>query len=90
MQPRTPAQERYYKRGTKKQQCNCGQRHLSLVEFLKLSPYQQGYAAYMQAAHPGSELKDHQKNPYHLSTKEWEYFNDGERAAVLVAQDSEE
>jgi hypothetical protein len=91
MRPRSEKQKKYYARGAKPvQTCNCGHKHVTLAIFQKLSAYEKGYIIYLQAEHPGSELKDHQANPYSKSTKEWEWFNDGQNAAMLVAQDSEE
>jgi hypothetical protein len=54
------------------------------------SPYSQGYISYMQAEHPGSELKTHQSNPYPFESKQYAEFNRGQRAAVLEAGDSED
>jgi hypothetical protein len=70
--------------------CDCGKRHITLKEFNELSPYQQGYFSYMQAAHSGSELRDRQANTYLKGTQKWEQFQNGQQAAVLEAQDSEE
>jgi hypothetical protein len=91
MQPRSKKQKAYYARNQKPiQTCNCGHKHVTLENFNKLSAYEKGYIIYMQAEHPGSELKDHQENPYPKSTREWEWFNDGQTRAMLEAQDSEE
>lgn len=62
---------------------------LTLAEWRLLQPLTQGYALYMQAAHPGSELKD-QKNPYPPGSVKYNAFEEGIRRAVLEAQDSEE
>lgn len=70
--------------------CNCGVKHVTLKEFQRMNPYSQGYTVYMQAEHPGSELKKHQDNPYVESTPKWEEFNNGSMAACLVTQDSED
>jgi hypothetical protein len=69
--------------------CDCGNHHVTLKEFNRMSPFLKGYTVHMQAEHPGSELKG-QENPYLKSTPQWEYWNDGERAAVLEVQDKEE
>jgi hypothetical protein len=66
-------------------------RLITFKEFQKLSPREQGYAAYMQAEQPGSELKHHQNNPYVGVNDAFEKaWNEGQMAACLDAQDSEE
>ena len=62
---------------------------LTLAEWEKIPPYQQGYVAYMQSSWPGSELLG-ATCPYDLGTRERRQFYEGEQAAVLAAQDSEE
>jgi hypothetical protein len=44
----------------------------------------------MEGDQPGSELKEHQGNPYPDGSPEAEQFAEGQRAAVLTAQDAEE
>ena len=59
-------------------------------EYLKLKPQEQGFVVYMEVELPGSELKEHQKCPYPLGSRErkqWEY---GQQLGVQAAQDSEE
>jgi hypothetical protein len=43
----------------------------------------------MEGDQPGSELKEHQGNPYPDGSPEAEQFAEGQRAAVLTAQDAE-
>lgn len=62
---------------------------ITLAAWRRLTPALQGYMRYMQADRPGSELHG-QRCPYDLGTKEHRAFHEGERQAVLVAQDSEE
>lgn len=62
----------------------------TLAEYLGLTPKSQGYIAYMEADWPGSELADHQENPYPLGSMEAIMWNDGQRIACQEAQDSEE
>jgi hypothetical protein len=52
-----------------------------------LPPKTQGYALYMQAELPGSELKG-QANPYPPGSFAYDDFVEGERCAVLEVQDS--
>ena len=61
----------------------------SLDEWKKLTPYQQGYALYMESAWPGSPLAG-QVNPYAEGTPECAQFNEGQHRATLNTQDSEE
>lgn len=62
---------------------------VTLVEWRKLSPDMQGFVLYMQSSHEGSELA-RQHNPYPRGSEKDLAFREGERRAVLVAQDSEE
>ena len=62
---------------------------VTLAAWRRLTPALQGYVLYMQGARPGSELHG-QQCPYGHGTKEHRAFHEGERQAVLVAQDSEE
>lgn len=62
---------------------------LTLAEWRLLQPLTQGYAIYMQAEHPGSELKG-QKNPYPEGSAEYNAFEEGVRRAVLEVQDGDE
>ena len=54
-----------------------------------LSPRSKGYVLYMQGELPGSELKG-LSNPYRKGSANASKFEEGERIAVLEAQDSEE
>lgn len=63
---------------------------LTLAEYRKLDPKAQGYAVYMQAEWPKSELKSHQRNPYQIGSRESDLWLQGQNIAVLEAQDSEE
>lgn len=67
----------------------CPWRLISREEWLQLSPLQQGYALYMQAAWPTSELAG-ATNPYPEGSKKWKAFQQGELRAALAAQDGEE
>jgi hypothetical protein len=62
---------------------------LTLAEYVRLTPYTQGFFQYMQGGWPESELKD-QGNPYELGTAEHREWERGQFAGVLEAQDSEE
>ena len=64
-------------------------RLITLAEWRRLKPDLQGYALYMQADLPNSELRG-QHNPYEQDTDAYLAFCEGERRAVLAAQDSEE
>lgn len=68
---------------------HCGWHLITRQAWEKLSPYGQGYALYMQAAWPTSELAD-AKNPYAEGTSEHTEFCHGQRRAMLDAQDGEE
>ena len=65
------------------------QRLITLSEWRQLPPKTQGYAWYMQAEWPGSELKG-EKNPYPDGSDAHVAFEEGVRRGVLEAQDSEE
>ena len=62
---------------------------VTMAEFEKMKPKQQGFVLYMQQAWPGSELRDI-RNPYKKGTPENDEFLAGELRGVLAAQDSEE
>jgi DNA-directed RNA polymerase subunit RPC12/RpoP len=68
---------------------NCNWRLITRAEWQTLPPFRQGYAMYMQASWPTSELAD-VKNPYAKDSSEWTAFRQGEQRAVLDAQDGEE
>jgi len=67
----------------------CGWRLLTLEEWRKLTPFRKGYAHYMQADWPTSELKG-EKNPYKEGSDDWGAFRQGEQHAVSDVQDGEE
>jgi hypothetical protein len=60
---------------------------MSLEEWAKLTPKQQGYVHYMQAEHDGSPLP--KEPPYKDGTPEAAQFAEGAMAGCLEAQDSE-
>lgn len=63
---------------------------ITLESYRKMNPKTQGYAVYMQADLPGSELKEHRANPYAPGTGEYDAWNEGQRLAVQDVQDGEE
>ena len=63
---------------------------VTYVEYQKLSPREQGFAAYVQGELPGSELRDHQANPYPVGSFNAAEWRKGEFQGILAAQDSEE
>jgi hypothetical protein len=70
--------------------CKHCQWHLvSIAEWKALPPFDQGYLLYMQGEWPTSALVQ-EKNPYAEGTAQWEKFCEGERRAMMSAQDSEE
>lgn len=62
---------------------------ITKAEWDCMTPYAQGYCLYMQEEHPGSELKG-LRCPYADGSLDALSFADGECAAMLEAQDSEE
>jgi hypothetical protein len=62
---------------------------ITKAEWDQMEPRAQGYVLYMESEHPGSELKG-LGNPYNQGSRMADLFNEGERVAVLEAQDSEE
>lgn len=58
------------------------------ADYDKESPRGKGYMTYMFAEWPGSEIP--KGCPYKVGTKEYEQWCEGQNAAVLHAQDSEE
>lgn len=62
---------------------------VTLKEYKQMTPFEQGYAVYMQAAYHGSELKD-ERNPYTTGTASWRSWNLGNERAMIAAQDCEE
>ena len=75
--------------GTSLRCTRCAWGLISREEWAKLTPFDQGFALYMQASWPTSELAD-AKNPYKKDTAEWTAFRDGEQRAMLDVQDGEE
>ncbi len=65
-------------------------RLITLAEFEHMTPFIQGYVIYMQADLDGSELKNHQDNPYTPETKQHLAFQEGSMKAMLDVQDGEE
>ena len=63
---------------------------VTLKQFEQFSAKAKGYISYMQGNLPGSELKEHQGNPYLEHTKEHAWFEMGQRMAILEAQDDED
>jgi hypothetical protein len=62
---------------------------ITKADWLELKPWEQGYVLYMQAAHPGSELKD-LDNPYPHNSEEWVKFEEGQQCALNDVVDGEE
>lgn len=70
-------------------QCVCGWHLITLAEWQKMKPFEQGYVHYMQSAWPTSELAS-ADNPHAAGTKACAEFKRGEERAMLSAQDGEE
>ena len=68
---------------------HCGWHLVTLEAWKKLPPFGQGYAFYMQASWPTSEIA-RETNPYAENTPEWKNFQQGQQRAMLDAQDGEE
>lgn len=62
---------------------------MTLTEYHALPPLSQGYVVYMQAEREGSELK-YVRCLYRKGTRQHADWHEGQRRAVLAAQDSEE
>lgn len=58
---------------------------LTRAQYDALSPGGKGYACYMQAAWPGSEIPD--VNPYPAGSPEAAQFAEGQQAAVIETLD---
>ena len=65
------------------------QKLITLAEYHSFSPFEQGYALYMQAELPNSPLKG-LTNPYAEGTPEFDDWKRGEFRAMLNVQDGEE
>ena len=63
---------------------------ITKAKYDRLPAWEQGYAVYWQAEQPGSELRDHQANPYPPGSAKRQAWDDGAEAACLHAQDSED
>lgn len=70
--------------------CNCGKKHVTLEEYKNLAPYEQGYIAYIQAYHPGSELKGNDENPYPKETGAHQQWKHGNVDAMMFVQDCDD
>ena len=68
---------------------HCDWHLISRDEWRKLSPREQGYLLYMQSSWPTSELAG-EKNPHAEGARAHAEFCEGERRAMITAQDSEE
>ena len=75
--------------GTSLRCTHCNWRLITLAEWKKLPPFDQGYALYMQSSWPTSELAK-AKNPYAEDSPKWIAFREGEQRATKSAQDGEE
>jgi hypothetical protein len=64
-----------------------GQRAVTRDEYDDMNPYQQGFVSYMQGAW-NKEIPDF--CPYPEGSKQETKFADGEIAAMLLAQDSDD
>lgn len=62
---------------------------ITLAEWKKMPPYDQGYLMYMQSSWPTSELAE-AKNTYAEGSAELFTFREGEHRATMSAQDGEE
>jgi hypothetical protein len=62
---------------------------ITLARYRRLNPRAQGYAVYMQAELPGSELKG-LKNPYPKGTPKHLLWNEGGVSACIEAQDGDD
>lgn len=60
----------------------------TLADYEAASPRAKGYMSYMYAEWPGSEIP--KRCPFKVGTKEYKQYCDGQNAAMLAAQDSEE
>jgi hypothetical protein len=63
--------------------------YYTLAEWKAMTPYQKGFVIYMEAAHPGSPLRG-QRCPYEAGTPDYASYQEGQRQAAMLAQDSEE
>jgi hypothetical protein len=68
---------------------HCGWHLVTLAEWQRLPPFQQGHTLYAQGSWPTSEIAD-AKNPYEKGTPPWTKFREGEARATMDAQDGEE
>jgi hypothetical protein len=63
--------------------------YYTLAEWKAMPPYRKGFVLYMEGAHPGSPLRG-QSCPYHEGTEDYAEYQEGQRRAAMLAQDSEE
>lgn len=62
---------------------------VTLEKYKTLTPFEQGFVHYMEAALPGSELKELQ-NPYEVLSDNFTDWNRGNFKAMIDVQDGEE
>jgi predicted RNA-binding Zn-ribbon protein involved in translation (DUF1610 family) len=75
--------------GTPLRCTSCKWHLITLETWQSLSPFDQGFALYMQSSWPTSPIA-RQKNPYPKGTAKWTAFCEGEQRATRAAQDGEE
>lgn len=63
---------------------------MTAEEFAKLTPLQRGYAVYMLGEREDEPHVPNESNPYPAGSEDAASWDEGQRRAVLVAQDSEE
>ena len=63
---------------------------MTASEFAKLTPLQRGYAVYMLGERDDEPNVPNESNPYPAGSDDAMAWDEGQRRAVLVAQDSEE
>jgi hypothetical protein len=62
----------------------------TVEEFLALSPRARGYLVYMYGERDDQPNVPNESNPYPSGSADADAWDEGQRRAVLVAQDSEE
>jgi hypothetical protein len=63
---------------------------LTAEQFAKLTPLQRGYAVYMLGEREDQPHVPNERNPYPAGSFDASQWDEGQRRAVLEAQDSEE
>lgn len=63
---------------------------LTIEQFSKLTPLQRGYAVYMFGERTDQPHVPEERNPYPTGSSDAAQWDEGQRRAVLEAQDSEE